>query len=92
MQIIDGLTKLYDGTIEVLEGVNPMVTTMSNETNQLIANTLLDKGFTKEQIMDFISVSKTQLEEWLELEVKVRERIAMNAKRKRKAPSTAAEA
>lgn len=82
LQFIDGLSKAATGVTEMVNGLNPFVETM-NETNEAIATVLLDKGFTAEQILDFVDVSKAQLDEWLQLEVKVRERVAKSRARRK---------
>jgi len=78
MQLLDGLSKLVDGTTEIVSGLNPNVKTM-DEVNTAIATTLLDAGFTPEHIINFIDVSKVQFEEWVAFEIEIRTRMAKKA-------------
>ena len=82
LQFIDGVKQTVTGVSEMINGMNPMVTTM-DETNEAIASVLLDKGFTPEQIKHFVDVSTAQLDEWLDVEMKVRQRLAKSRSRKR---------
>ncbi len=86
MQVFDGIKDIYNGVSQTIEGANPFVTTMDNETNQAIAAHLLDQGFTKEQILDFIDVSRIQAERWLTVEEEVMKRMAQ-AKRTNSRPA-----
>ena len=80
MEILTGIQKVYEGASEVLNGVNPLVTTMEKESNIAIATALLDAGFTEEQIQDFIDVSSIQFKEWVGFEIEIRKRMAAKAK------------
>jgi len=82
MQVVTGLSKIIDGATELVNGVNPLTTQMDAK-NQEIATVLLDAGFTEKDIKRFIDVSMVQFEEWMETEVKVRERIAKMMETKR---------
>ena len=74
-QFFDGITQIYDGIGEMIGGVNPLISTMDEPMNQHIAVELLQKGYTIEQIMNFVAVSTTQLEEFLDIELKVMVRL-----------------
>ena len=75
MQIVKGLTAVYNGLSEVVEGVNPLVSTMEDDGNQEIASALLNAGYTVEQIQNFVDVSRVQLDEFLTFEVEIAKRI-----------------
>ena len=61
---------IFDGA----DSLNPFVSKMDAE-NIEIATVLLDKGYSVKRIQKFIDTSRTQADEWLELEDKVRERM-----------------
>ena len=89
MQIVKGLTAVYNGLSEVVEGVNPLVTTMEDKDNQDIAIGLLAAGYSIEQIQNFVDVSRVQLDEFLAFEVEVQKRLSTHkasTKAPRKAP------
>ena len=75
MQILEGLRGIVNGASQVIEGVNPGITTM-DEQNRTIASSLLASGLTIEQIQDFVDVSRIQLDKFLEVEVEVQKRMA----------------
>jgi len=83
MQVISGLKQIYNGASEVLEGVNPLITNMT-EKNQDIATLLLDSGYTPDDIQGFIDVSSIQFQDWVQLEMQVRDRMAKIAQRRPK--------
>ncbi len=82
IQLIDGLTNVYNGLSQVVEGVNPLVSTMDDEGNQDIATALLSAGYTEDQIKNFVDVSRVQLDEFLAFEVEIAKRMAVTAKTK----------
>ena len=58
-----------DLLFDEMSELNPMVTKCDYQ-NKEIAMLLLDQGYTIEQIQHFVSVSRTQLDQFLESEVK----------------------
>ena len=89
LQIIKGLSNVYNGLSEVVEGVNPLVTVIEDGKNKDIAIALLNAGYTVEDIQSFVDVSRVQLDEFLAFEVEVQARLAAHkasTKAPRKAP------
>ncbi len=77
--MLDGFKKIVDGLQEVIDPINPLVTNLT-EKNKEIASGLLASGFTIKEIIDFVDVSRPQLDPFLSLESEVIKRIATKAK------------
>ncbi len=73
--MLDGFKKIVDGVQEVLDPINPMVSSMDKHRNTEIATGLLASGFSKEDIQQFVDVSRAQLDPFLDLEVAVQKRL-----------------
>ena len=71
----EGVKKINDGVQAMLDPINPFITDLT-ETNKQIASHLLETGITVQQIQDFVDISRTQLDPYLELEAKVMQRMA----------------
>ena len=65
LQVLNGLKQAAEGAVEAVNGTNPWITQMKDARNEEIANTLLKLGFTKDEIMDFVDVSRLQAENHL---------------------------
>lgn len=79
--MLDGFKKVAEGLTEIIEPLNPMVTNMT-EKNKEIATGLLQSGFSVKQIQEFVDVSRTQLDEFIEVEDKVLKRLEESKKTK----------
>ena len=75
--MFNGLKKIAEGVNDIVEPLNPLVTNMTPK-NKEIATSLLDNGFSVKEVQDFVDVSRNQLDDYIELEAKVIER--MNSK------------
>ena len=76
--MLEGLRKIADGVGETLNSVNPLVDDFKEVHEQMIGK-LLDEGFNKEQITSLVDLDRGQFIDWIDLEIKVRERIAKKA-------------
>ncbi len=72
--MLDGFKKIMDGVQEVIDPLNPMVTNLTTK-NKEIASGLLASGFTKEEIIAFVDVSRPQLDPFLAVEEEVQKRL-----------------
>ena len=77
--MLEGFKKIVEGVNDIVEPLNPLVTNMT-DINKQIASGLLESGFSVKQIQDFVDVSRNQLDDYIELEAKVLERISQKAK------------
>ena len=68
------ITSIVDIVDKGIDLVNPFVSNMDT-INKDIATTLLDAGYLPKELEHFARVSSSQLENWLELEMLVRDRI-----------------
>lgn len=75
MQTIKGFRQVFAGLSTMTEDVNPLITNMTDK-NKEIASGLLQVGYTVEQIQDFVDVSRNQLDEFIEVESVVLQRMA----------------
>ncbi len=69
------LKDINDAAFKGVDILNPFISKM-DEVNKEIATALLDAGYDVKQIQNFIDVSRTQFDEWAEVEVEVRKRVA----------------
>ncbi len=76
--MLNGLKKIVNGVTEIVEPVNFLVTNLTPK-NKEVAICLLEAGFTVKEIQDFVDVSRTQLDEFIELEDAVLKRIKEKA-------------
>lgn len=77
--MFESIKKVATGLTEITEVVNPLITNMDKKKVD-IATTLLDAGFSVKEIQDFIDVSRAQFDEFIEVEVEVRNRVAAATK------------
>ena len=82
--MLEGFKKIVEGVNDIIEPLNPMVTDMT-DANKTIAKGLLDSGFSVKQIQDFVDVSRNQLDEFIEVEVLVIQRMKEQEQAKAKA-------
>jgi len=70
----DGVTKINDGIQSLLDPVNPFITDLDDK-NKAIASHLLAEGISKEEIQNFVDVSRPQLDAFLDIEFEVMRRV-----------------
>ena len=73
--MLDGFKKIVDGIQEVIDPLNPMVSNLDSHKNKEIAKGLLNSGFSIEDITQFVDVSRSQLDPYLEMETEIMKRI-----------------
>lgn len=62
MRALSGFKKVADGLQEILDPINPLVSSIDAHKNKEIAQGLLASGFTVEDIQQFADVSRVQLD------------------------------
>ena len=85
MQFIKGITQVYDGLTEVASGLNPLISTTEDPTNQEILDLLISKNFTQDQILNFIDISKVQAEEYITFEMEIQKRLKTRTRTRKSA-------
>ena len=92
MDILSGFKKVVDGVQEIVDPINPMVSNLDNHKSKEIARGLLLSGFTVEEIQQFVDVSRSQLDPFLELEDEVNKRMAEAKEKMKPTPKAKASA
>ena len=78
--MLDGLRKIADGVAETVNSVNPLVDDITVKHEEMIA-VLLDNGFEAKDITSLVDLDRAQYLEFIDLEIKVRERLLKNSKK-----------
>lgn len=73
--MLKGFMKVVDGLTEIVEPINPMVTNMTPKNKEIAAG-LLASGFSVKEVQDFVDVSRSQLDSFIEIEAEVLKRQA----------------
>jgi len=79
--IPDGFKKIAEGISDIGESLNPLVSDMTAD-NREIALSLMELGYSNQQIQTFVDVSRNQLDEFLELERAVEKRLSQQEEAK----------
>ena len=88
--MLEGLKKIAEGVKEISEPINPFITDMTDK-NKEIATNLLSAGYSVKDVQNFVDVSRTQLDDFLEIEEKVFERMGKITKKEDKKDESAGE-
>ena len=63
--MLEDFKKIADGLQGIVDPINIMVTNLDKGKNKEIADLLIDKGFTVEEVQDFADVSRPQLDPYI---------------------------